>query len=100
MKLREAINRLVKRMGSEKEKSEMQQMPAEFQKLIGMVEKTQDIELSCDEVYHLLDQYTEVVDRGDNAQKLMPLVEHHIDICPDCREEFEALLRVLQAAPA
>jgi predicted transcriptional regulator len=100
MKLREAINRLVKRMGIKKEESDMQQLPAEFQKLIGMVEKTQEIELSCDEVYHLLDQYTEVVDRGDNAQKLMPLVEHHIDICPDCREEFEALLRILQAAPA
>ena len=100
MKLREAINRLVKRMGLVKEESDMQQLPAEFQKLIGMVDKTQEIELSCDEVYHLLDQYTEVVDRGEDAQKLMPLVEHHIDICPDCREEFEALLRVLQAAPA
>ena len=99
MKLREAIKRLVKRMGPEKEESDMQQLPAEFQKLIGMVEKTQEIELSCDEVYHLLDQYTEVVDQGDNAQKLMPLVEHHIDICPDCREEFEALLRILQATP-
>lgn len=100
MKLREAITRLMKRMGPEKEENDMQQLPAEFQKLIGMVDKTQDIELSCDEVYHLLDQYTEVVDRGENAQKLMPLVEHHIDICPDCREEFEALLRVIQAAPA
>lgn len=99
MKLREAINRLVERMRPNKEESEMQ-LPAEFQKLIGMIEKTQEIELSCDEVYSLLDQYTEIVDRGENAHKLMPLVEHHIDICPDCREEFEALLRILQASPA
>ena len=99
MKLRELVNRLVKRMGSNKEESDMQ-LPAEFQKLIGMIENTQELELSCDEVYRLLDEYTEIVDRGENAQKLMPLVEHHIEICPDCREEFEALLRILQATPA
>jgi hypothetical protein len=99
MKLREAINRLVKRMDSNKEESDMQ-LPAKFQKIIAMVENTQELEFSCDEVYHLLDQYTEIVNHGENAQKLMPLVEHHIDICPDCREEFEALLRILQASPA
>jgi hypothetical protein len=76
------------------------QLPAEFQMFIKMVEKTQVVEFSCDEVYRLLDQYTEIVNQGENAQKLMPLVEHHIDICPDCREEFEALLRILQASPA
>ena len=99
MKLREAINRLLKRMGSDKEESDMQ-LPAEFKKWIAMVEKTQDVEFSCEDVYRLLDQYTETVNRGEDAQKLMPLVEHHIEICPDCREEFEALLRILQASPA
>ena len=99
MKLREALNRLVKGMGSDKEESNMQ-LPTEFQKIIAMVENTQEVEFSCDEVYRLLDQYTEIVNQGENAHKLMPLVEHHIDICPDCREEFEALLRILQASPA
>lgn len=74
------------------------QIPEQFKKLMHMIENTQDIELSCDDVYQLLDQYTEVVAQGDDAQELMPLVEYHIDICPDCREEFEALLRILQAS--
>jgi hypothetical protein len=99
MKLSEAINRLLKRKGLDKEEKDMQ-LPAEFQKLIQMVEKTQEIELPCDDVYQILDQYTELVYQGENAQELMPLVEHHIEICPDCREEFEALLRILQASPA
>jgi hypothetical protein len=30
---------------------------------------------------------------------LMPIVQHHLDTCPDCREEFEALLRILKASP-
>jgi uncharacterized protein Yka (UPF0111/DUF47 family) len=99
MKLREAINRLMKRLGSDKEESDMQ-LPAEFKIWIAMVEKTQEVEFSCEDVYRLLDQYAETINRGEDAQKLMPLVEHHIEICPDCREEFEALLRILQASPA
>ena len=99
MKLSEAINRLLQRISLDKEEKDMQ-LPAEFQKLIQMVEKTQEIEFSCDDVYQILDQYTEMIYRGESAEKLMPLVEHHIEICPDCREEFEALLRILQASPA
>jgi len=99
MKLSEAIDRLRKRMGLDKEEKDMQ-LPVEFQKLIQMIEKTQEIEFSCDDVYQILDQYTELVYQGEDAQELMPLVEHHIEICPDCREEFEALLRILQASPA
>lgn len=98
MELKEAIKRLVQRMGWDKEDNKMQ-LPEEFQKLLKMLENTQEVEFSCDDVYHLLDQYSEAVVQGENAEQLMPLVEHHINICPDCREEFEALLRVLQASP-
>ncbi len=98
MKLNEAINRLLRGMGLVKDEKEMQ-LPVEVQKLIHMIEKTKEIEFSCDDVYNILDQYAELVYQGKNTQELMPLVEHHIEICPDCREEFEALLRILQASP-
>ena len=99
MKFSEKIKSLVKRLGSSKEENAMQ-MPADVQKLIQMVENTQEVEFSCEDVYNILDQYTELVYHGDDAAELMPLVEHHIEICPDCREEFEALLRILKAVPA
>ena len=99
MKFSEKIKSLVKRLGSSREEKDMQ-MPASFQKLIQMVENTQEVEFSCEDVYSILDQYTELVYHGENSAELMPLVEHHIEICPDCREEFEALLRILQASPA
>ncbi len=98
MKFSERIKSLVKRLGSSKEENAMQ-MPADVQKLIQMVENTQEVEFSCEDVYNILDLYTELVYRGDDSAELMPLVEHHIEICPDCREEFEALLRILEAAP-
>ena len=35
--------------------------------------------------------------RGEDAGHLMPLVQQHLDLCAECREEYEALLRVLEA---
>lgn len=69
-------------------------------KLMRDVEHTQDVELSCDEVHRLIDQFAELTLRGQNAAQLMPLIQRHLDLCPDCREEFEALMRVLRASPA
>lgn len=99
MNFTERIKNLIKGLGSPKEENAMQ-MPADVQKLIQMVENTQEVEFSCEDVYLILDQYTELVYHGENPAELMPLVEHHIEICPDCREEFEALLRILEASPA
>ncbi len=56
-----------------------------------------EIELDCDQVLDLLDQYAEAVQNGQDAARLMPLVSRHLDRCADCREEYEALLRILQA---
>lgn len=62
-----------------------------------MIAKTQETELSCDEVHALIGQYAEMAMAGENVAELLPLVYHHLEMCPDCREEFEALSRILQA---
>jgi hypothetical protein len=69
-------------------------------KLVRDVERTQEVEYACDEVHRVLDQFAEAVLRGLDAARLMPLVQQHLDLCPDCREEFEALMRILKASPA
>jgi hypothetical protein len=68
--------------------------PAE--KFAMMLEMTDDEELGCEEVYALIDQYAELLLRGEDPKKLMPLVEKHLALCKDCREELEALLRILE----
>jgi len=68
-----------------------------FTKLMHMVEQTQEEEYSCDDVLHLVDQYAGMVSNGKDAEKMMPLINHHLDMCPDCREEAEALLSVIQS---
>jgi hypothetical protein len=64
---------------------------------LAMVAQTQEQELGCDEVYALLDILADRVSRGEDVATLMPLVYHHLQICPDCREEFDALLRAVEA---
>ena len=73
--------------------------PDVIRKLMVQLEHTQDVELTCDEVLALLDQFAEAYLRGEDVARLLPLVQHHLEMCADCREEFEALLRILQAAP-
>ena len=60
--------------------------------------KTEEQEISCDDVFAVLDEFAEAIQRGENVLLLMPLVRQHLDMCPDCREEYEALLRMLQPA--
>ncbi len=72
-------------------------LPSQAAMMLQMVQKTQEVELSCDDVHKLLDQYTEMALRGDDATALLPLVHQHLELCPDCMEEYEALTRILQA---
>lgn len=66
--------------------------------LMDMLEKTNVEEYSCDEVYDLVDQYAELMAKGEDAAHMMPLIKHHLDMCIDCREEYESLLSILNSA--
>lgn len=61
------------------------------------LESTRETEFDCKQVYQLLDQFAEAVRRGENGAPWMTLIRSHLERCSDCRQEFEALLRVLQS---
>lgn len=67
-------------------------------KMLQSLAMTEEREISCDDVFSVIDQFTEAVLRGENPLIFMPLVRQHLDMCPDCREEYETLLRMLQPA--
>jgi hypothetical protein len=69
-----------------------------MQKLLQSLVMTEEHEISCDDVFAVLDEFAEAVRRGENVLLLMPLVRQHLDMCPDCREEYETLLQMLQPA--
>ena len=81
--------------------AKMQPMsPRAVQKFAQQLEQTQDTEYDCDDVLRLLDQFSEAVLHGKDVAQLMPLVQRHLEMCADCREEFDALMRILRASPA
>jgi hypothetical protein len=68
----------------------------QMQMTLRMITATRDQEISCDEAYEFLDAYADRISRGEDAAALMPLVHHHLAMCPDCREEFDALLLAME----
>lgn len=96
MKIMQFIQRL---FGSKKQKPSSGRTSAnpseKMQKMMAMLSATREEELTCDEVFALLDQFTELAAQGEDVAQLMPLVQHHLDMCDDCREEFKVLESIL-----
>lgn len=69
-----------------------------MQSMLEMLAKTEETEYCCDDAFELLDVYTDLVERGEDTTKLLPLVERHLELCGNCREEFEVLLEAIRSA--
>ena len=65
-------------------------------KFLRILDSVRDEEMSCDEMFTRLDEFVETEVQSKDAGKLMPLLREHLDMCPDCDEEYEALLNVLE----
>ncbi len=64
--------------------------------ILRWLEMTQEEELSCGEVLERMGQFAELDLAGEDTAALLPLVKEHLKLCRDCRDEYEALVRVLQ----
>ena len=65
-------------------------------KFLRVLEKARAEELSCGDMYARLDEFVETQVQSKDAGKITPLIREHLDMCPDCYEEYEALLAVLE----
>ena len=68
-----------------------------FRSLMGEIADTREEEIGCDECFEQLDRFVEMSLSGLNVAQAMSLVQEHLEICGECREEFEALLAALRA---
>jgi hypothetical protein len=57
--------------------------------------KTQPVELTCDEWLEAISPYAEAVLTQGPLPENASLIEHHLDICTECKEEFDALLQAM-----
>jgi hypothetical protein len=76
-----------------------QQLPDEVvQRFLHILEEVRLEDMPCTQVYARLDEYVEKEMKGEDASLLMPLLKEHLDLCPDCCEEYETLLNVLEGS--
>jgi hypothetical protein len=86
----------IKRLFSKKEPFESLP-PERISMLLDMLARTEPLEVSCDDVSTALAEFSEMHKRGEDVTHLMPLVHQHLGMCPECREEFEAVKAAIEA---
>ena len=91
MKIKLFFKKVVRRWRGEPETNN-----AMVQDLMRKLLITHEEELSCDEVFALVDEYAEASQRGEDVDSLKPIIRWHLDMCRECDEEYQALLRVLE----
>lgn len=69
-----------------------------MQKILGMLSETQEEELTCDQVFAVIDEFVEMEERGEDVRAFMPLIQHHLQMCADCMEEYNVLKKIVKKA--
>ena len=62
--------------------------------LLRLVSSTKPKELDCDQVLQRAGALLESLGEGEGPPKRLAAVSQHLEVCPECREEFDALMRV------
>ena len=62
-----------------------------FERWLRNIYETQDQEISCTECFDLVSGFVELEVSGQDAAARMPQVRQHLNQCPACRDESEAL---------
>jgi len=66
------------------------------QGFLRVLEQVREEELSCKEINAKLDEYVDLEIKKEDAPHIMPLIREHLDLCPECCEEYELLLDVVK----
>lgn len=71
----------------------------ELDDLIRVVGLTKDDEIDCEQCLLLVAEFAERQLTGKSMADALKAVEHHLSVCAECREEYEALQQALKAIP-
>ncbi len=67
----------------------------EINSLMLLVGLTKDGEVNCERCLAVVAEFAEQQLAGKTISESLKAVEHHLSICEECREEYEALQRTL-----
>ena len=68
----------------------------EIDGLLRAVGLTKDDEINCEQCLSVVAEFAELELAGKSIPDGLKIVEHHLSICAECREEYEALRRALE----
>lgn len=68
----------------------------EVENLIRLVWNTEEQELNCEQCLSLVAEFAEQELHGLKTAEALTVVEQHLSVCAECREEYEMLLRTLR----
>ncbi len=69
----------------------------EIDDLVRQISLTRDEEIDCERCLALVAEFAERELAGQSVPAGLEAVAHHLSICADCCEEYEALLQALKA---
>lgn len=70
---------------------------SEIDRLMGLIGLTKESELTCEQCcLTLVSEFAERQLAGKSIPEGLKAVEHHLSVCADCREEYEALRQALK----
>lgn len=91
MNIQELIQRVRNKL------SPQESLPNEaIQGFLRVLEQVREEELSCKEINLKLDEYVDLEIKKEDAPRIMPLIREHLDLCPECCEEYETLLEIVE----
>lgn len=64
--------------------------------LLGLISHTREDEINCNECLHHLAEFAEIRLRNQPLPAALASVEHHLSVCAECREEYQALRDALR----
>ena len=63
----------------------------EIDELMRLIRLTKDVEINCEQCLLVVAEFAEQQLSGKSLSDGLEAVEHHLAICEECRQEYEAL---------
>jgi uncharacterized protein with PIN domain len=66
--------------------------------IVKMLGLTRDREFNCGECLQHVSEFAECQLANKSVTDVLVSVEQHLALCPECREEYEALMKILKVS--
>lgn len=73
----------------------MTRLREQLEALLEAVLNTEEEEVDCDGFLARASELLEALDEDDDVSGDLAAVSQHLAVCPECREEFDALVRAV-----